>query len=283
MGISRQAHYKGVAADKRRCHSAAQVVQSVKDQRMHHPRLGTRKLKYLLDASFKAKGIKLGRDALFDLLRGAGLLVKPYRAYHKTTNSHHRFWRHPNLLKDQSQQSCASGAEQVWVADITYLPTQEQCVYISLITDVYSRKIVGYNVSGSLHTVHVTRALKMALRARSTSQQLIHHSDRGIQYCSQEYQRVIELQKQMACSMTDGYDCYQNALAERINGILKSEYLLHKPANLQEANVMVEQSIHLYNHERPHTALKYKTPDEVHQASIQSQLALCSNRQTVNF
>jgi putative transposase len=186
------------------------------------------------------------------------------------------------LLKDRIQKNCADGAEQVWVADITYLPTVEQCVYVSLVTDVHSRKIVGYNVHESLHTAHVLGALKMAVRHRQTGQKLIHHSDRGIQYCSDEYQCVIGHQKQMICSMTDGYDCYQNALAERINGILKNEYLLNKPANLHEATLMVAQSVYLYNHERPHSALKYKTPDEVHQASIASHLAHLRNRQTVN-
>ncbi|MDB0544686.1 IS3 family transposase, partial [Ralstonia solanacearum] len=147
-----------------------------------------------------------------------------------------------------------------WVADITYLPTAQRCAYLSLVTDAYSRKIVGYHVHDSLHAESVARALKMALKTRRTQQPLVHHSDRGIQYCSAEYQRIHQ-RHGITCSMTDGYDCYQNALAERVNGILKGEFLLNRPADLEQAVRMVAQSVHIYNHERPHLALKYKTPD----------------------
>ena len=282
IGISRQAHYQSLARDQRRCQHSVQVIERVKDQRMRHPRLGTRKLHHLIGAQLRQQGIKLGRDALFDVLRGAGLLIEPRKAYYKTTHSHHRFRRHPNLLKDQLLSQVATQAEQVWVADITYLPTDDDCVYVSLITDAHSRKIVGHCVHDSLHTEHMARALKMAVCGRQTKQQLIHHSDRGIQYCSDQYQQ-LHLKYGITCSMTDGYDCYQNALAERVNGILKNEYLLSRPANLKEAITMVAQSIDLYNNERPHSALKYKTPDEVHRASIASQLAHLHHRQTVNL
>ncbi|CAG2153445.1 IS3 family transposase ISBcen7 [Ralstonia mannitolilytica] len=133
-------------------------------------------------------------------------------------------------------------------------------------TDAYSRKIVGYHVHESLHAESVSRALKMALKTRQTKQQLVHHSDRGIQYCSSEYQRIHK-RHGLTCSMTDGYDCCQNALAERVNGILKGQSLLSRPADLQQAERIVAQSVHIYNHERPHQALKYKTPDAVHRAS----------------
>ncbi len=236
---------------------------------MKHPRIGARKLHHLLAARWAQAGIKIGRDGLFDVLRGAGLLVQPFKAYHRTTDSHHRFWRHPNLLKDQAS---ASQAEQVWVADITYVPTrQQEFVYASFVTDAYSRKIVGWHVHDSLHTAQVMQAYEMALKQRCGSAQLIHHSDRGIQYCSADYQN-LHAQHQVRCSMTDGYDCYQNALAERINGILKTEYLLQTPENLQQATKMVAQAVHLYNNARPHTSLKYKTPDEVHRASLVSQM-----------
>ncbi|MCX0068342.1 DDE-type integrase/transposase/recombinase, partial [Escherichia coli] len=147
-----------------------------------------------------------------DILRAARLLVVPQRAYHKTTHSHHRFRRHPNLLKDGPNQVIPTGPEQVWVADITYLPTAQRCAYLSLVTDAYSRKIVGYRVHDSLHAESVAQALKMALKTRHTRQPLVHHSDRGIQYCSAEYQRIHQ-RHGITCSMTDGYDCYQNALA----------------------------------------------------------------------
>ena len=167
----------------------------------------------------------------FQILRCSRLLVMPKRAYHKTTNSHHRFYRHPNLLKSGANQVIASRPEQVWVADITYLPLRTGTAYVSLVTDARSRKIVGYHVHESLHTRHVAAALKMALVSRRTASALIHHSDRGIQYCSTEYQ-ALHQRHGVICSMTDGYDCYQNALAERVNGILKLEYLLVKPEDI---------------------------------------------------
>lgn len=123
----------------------------------------------------------------------------------------------------------------------------------------------------SLQTEEVSRALKMAIKGRRTQAKLIHHSDRGIQYCSSYYQQLHE-KHGITCSMTDGYDCYQNALAERVNGILKNEFLLQTPRNLAEATKMIKESIHIYNHERPHLALKYKTPDAVHQASLTTYL-----------
>lgn len=235
--------------------------------RLRQPRLGTRKLQHILRSPLAQAGIQIGRDRLFDILRAARLLVAPQRAYHKTTHSHHRFRRHPNLLKDGPQKVVPTGPEQVWVADITYLPTAQRFVYLSLVTDAYSRKIVGYHVHDSLQTEQVSQALRMALRGRSTRQPLVHHSDRGIQYCSTYYQEIHQ-RHGLICSMTDGYDCYQNAMAERVNGILKSEFLLQRPADLKQAARMVEQSIRIYNRERPHQSLKYKTPNEVHRASL---------------
>jgi putative transposase len=273
MGISRQAHYKRQAHERRRSEQATTVVELVDAKRRQQPRIGTRKLHYLLKRPLGDAGIKLGRDALFDILRDARMLVLPRRAYHKTTNSHHHYRRHPNLLKDGPAKIVATGSEQLWVADLTYLPTKEKTAYLSLVTDAYSRKILGWHVHDGLETRHVAQALKMALRHRQTSQRLVHHSDRGIQYCSAEYQR-IHMRNGITCSMTDGYDCYQNALAERINGILKMEFLLHRPADLEQARVMVGQSVRLYNEERPHLSLECKTPDAVHRASIASQQRL---------
>jgi putative transposase len=265
MGISRQAYYKRFQSEERRCSQAETVTALVRDVRLRQPRLGTRKLHHLLGPALVERGIKLGRDRLFDVLRSARLLVAPHRAYHKTTQSHHRFRRHPNLLKPGPDQIVPSGPEQVWVADITYLPTAGPFVYLSLVTDAFSRKIVGHHVHDSLQTEQVSQALKKALRRRRSRQPLIHHSDRGVQYCSTYYQD-IHRRHGLRCSMTDGYDCYQNALAERVNGILKGELLLQRPVDLEQAAKMVEQSVHIYNHERPHAALKYKTPDAVHRA-----------------
>ena len=265
MGLSRQAFYQGQRRDLQRECRAQVVVQWVRERRLRQPRLGTRKLHHLLCESLLPSG--MGRDALFDVLRNAGMLVPQRRAYHKTTDSHHRFRRHPNLLKTGEQQVCATASEQVWVADITYLPTQDRFVYLSLVTDAYSRKIVGWHVHDSLQTEEVAQALKIALRGRESDQRLVHHSDRGIQYCSSYYQ-AIHSRHGLHCSMTDGYDCYQNALAERVNGILKGELLLHRPVDLEQARCMVRESIEIYNAERPHLSLKMQTPDAVHRASL---------------
>lgn len=243
------------------------MIELVRGVRLRQPRLGARKLHHLLKQPLQHAGASLGRDALLDVLREARMLVAPKRAYHKTTDSHHRFRRHPNLLKEGPHQVRATASEQVWVADITYLPTDQGFVYLSLVTDAWSRKIVGHHVHDSLHTEQVSRALKVALKGRQTRQMLVHHSDRGIQYCSNDYQE-IHRRHGIACSMTDGYDCYQNALAERVNGILKMEFLLHRPADLAQASRMVQQAVQIYNQERPHHSLKLKTPDEVHRASL---------------
>ena len=208
---------------------------------------------------------RVGRDRLFAILRDNRQLVPRKRAYHKTTDSHHRFRRHPNRLKPGPDQVTAAGPEQVWVADITYLPTQQSVAYVSLVTDAYSRKIVGHHVHETLHTESVIQAMNKALRNRRTDQALVHHSDRGSQYCSDLYQK-LHAKHGVRCSMTDGYDCYQNALAERVNGILKTEFLLHRPRDLAEAIRMVDESISIYNSKRPHLSLKCKTPDAVHRA-----------------
>lgn len=227
-------------------------------QRMTQPRIGTRKLKHLM----ACEGLFIGRDRLFSLLKMHRLLVPLKRAFHRTTQSRHRFTCHPNLIKLGFKPK---KPEELWVADITYLPTREGEAYLSLVTDAYSRKIVGYHVDDNMRAASVARAFKKALKLRKKDGTLIHHSDRGIQYCSSEYQHIHK-KYGVQCSMTDGYDCYQNAQAERVNGILKQELLLRKPSNLSEARKMVQQSVDIYNQKRPHMALKYKTPDEIHQA-----------------
>jgi putative transposase len=267
MGVSRQAYYQGRRRNAERGCRAEAVVKLVNEQRIRQPRLGTRKLHHLLREPLEQAGVSLGRDALFDVLRNARMLVPTRRAYHKTTDSHHRFRRHPNLVKEGPEQIKVERSEQLWVADITYLPTADKFVYLSLVTDAYSRKIVGWHVHASLQTEEVAQAMKMALRGRQTKRQLVHHSDRGIQYCSTHYQS-LHRRHGVRCSMTDGYDCYQNALAERVNGILKNEFLLNRPTDLVQARRMVAESVQIYNHERPHLSLKMQTPDAVHRASI---------------
>ena len=267
MGMSRQAYYQGLQRQGAARQCSERVIELVRSPRLHQPRIGTRKLHHLLSDSFASEGLKVGRDTLFGILRQSHMLVAPKRAYHKTTDSHHRFRRHPNLLKAGDGQVQPHAAEQVWVADITYVPTHSGFVYLSLLTDAYSRKIVGHHVHDSLRTEQVSQALKMALKHRQSRQRLVHHSDRGIQYCSDDYQ-AIHRKHGLTCSMTDGYDCYQNALAERVNGILKGEFLLQRPTDLAQATRMVDESVAIYNLERPHCSLQLKTPDEVHRASL---------------
>lgn len=271
MGMSRQAHYKAMACRRQKQQQHETVVELVKQTRQRQPRLGTRKLHELLQQPLQQAGIEIGRDGLFDVLRERNMLVRPRRAYHRTTNSNHHFHRHPNLVKEGAEHRVVpTGCEQLWVADITYLATRDKTVYLSLVTDAYSRKIVGWHVHASLQAEEVGQAFQMALRQRMTRQRLVHHSDRGIQYCCAHYQ-ALHRRHRVTCSMTDGYDCYQNAMAERVNGILKGELLLLQPADLQQARTMVRQAIAIYNQERPHDSLQKKMPDAVHRASLAAQ------------
>lgn len=232
------------------------------DQRMIMPRLGTRKLYFLLKARFEEQDLKIGRDKLFRYLRAEHMLIRPRKSYTRTTMSKHWLRKHPNLVKGMHFEK----AEQLWVSDITYLKTQSGNAYLSLVTDAVSRRIMGYHLSEDLKTDGVLQALRIAIKQRNYTHQLIHHSDRGIQYCSQEYQSMLQ-QNNIITSMTDGYDCYQNALAERVNGILKDEFLTHTYKNIEQARMVIDQSIKIYNSKRPHLSLNFKTPDYVHKKS----------------
>lgn len=235
------------------------------------PRLGTRKLYHLLKPRLETHSIKLGRDGLFAYLRQRHMLIKPKRSYTKTTDSHHWLRKHPNLMKGLEIKA----PEQVFVSDITYIETDEGIHYLSLVTDAWSRKIMGYELSLEMKALDVVKALKQAVSNREYGSALLHHSDRGSQYCSALYQQVLR-EHGIQPSMTDGYDCYQNALAERINGILKQEFLLHRCKTMAELEVLVSESITIYNSMRPHLSLGYKTPEAVHRqqkASCETQLA----------
>lgn len=263
FGISRQSYYQKQQRVDKRLKELAQVKEEVIKERIHLPRLGTRKLYYRLSKQIRSRGIKIGRDALFDFLRSEHMLIKPKHAYHKTTNSKHWLHKYPNLLK----QKKASRANEVWVSDITYIDTQTETAYLSLITDACSRKIVGHHLHHSLHTDGVAAAMRAAIKQEHIDAPLIHHSDRGLQYCSSQYQQLLA-KHDITPSMTDGYDCYQNALAERINGIIKHEFLIIKPTDIQQARIMIKQAIQLYNNRRPHLALNYQTPNSVHKKSL---------------
>ncbi|MFY0675594.1 MAG: IS3 family transposase [Bacteroidia bacterium] len=264
FGISRQAVYQAKQRAIYRAQELAKIKPLVQALRMQMPKLGTRKLYYLLKKEFDHQGIKVGRDALFDYLRAEHLLIRPKKNYTKTTNSKHWLRKHPNLLKDRK----AIRPEEVFVSDITYIKSRERTHYLSLVTDAYSRKIMGYHLSDDMSAEHVVKALKMATKKRKCTAKLIHHSDRGLQYCSSVYQTELS-ENQITPSMTDGYDCYQNALAERVNGILKGEFLIHKCNNGKELEVLIKESIDTYNNHRPHLSLKFKTPNFIHEKTCE--------------
>lgn len=228
--------------------------------RSRMPRLGTRKLHFLLRDELRERNIKIGRDVLFNFLRAEQLLIKPKRSYVKTTNSKHWMKKHPNLIMDLD----ICGPEQVWVSDITYIKTQQGHHYLSLITDAYSKKIMGYELLDNLSTNGPLNALKMALRNRKYSTSLIHHSDRGLQYCSQGYIKLLK-EHGVKISMTQNGDPYENAIAERINGILKYEFLLIDGfKDHLQALQAIKSAIGIYNEERPHLSCQLLTPAVAH-------------------
>ena len=259
FGISRQAVYQFKKRLIARQEQLSKIKPMVEGIRREMPRLGTRKLYYLLKQEFIDNHIKIGRDALFNYLRSESMLIKPKKNYTKTTNSKHWLRKYSNLMKETK----ATAPEQYFVSDITYVKSRERTHYLSLVTDAYSRKIMGYHLSDDMSAESVVKAMKMAIKNKITSRQLIHHSDRGLQYCSSIYQK--ELQKaNIKPSMTDGYDCYQNALAERINGILKGEFLINKCNTAAELKKLITESINTYNNKRPHLSLNYQTPNFIH-------------------
>ena len=259
LSISRQAIYQQEKRQKARIIELKPVKEMVLELRRFMPRLGTRKLYWLIKPKLEGAGIKLGRDGLFSYLKMNDLLVKPKRSYTKTTDSKHWMKKHPNLLKEFEPIK----AEQVFVSDITYVESDEGVHYLSLVTDASSRKIMGHELSRDMKAESVVKALKKSEVHRVKNESVIHHSDRGSQYCSSLYQEELKRQGMIA-SMTDGYDCYQNALAERINGILKQEFLLYKCKTFNELKVLIDESIEIYNGMRPHLSLDMQTPNKVH-------------------
>jgi putative transposase len=260
LGVSRQSVYQAESRWAIVWAQMKQVRELVFSVRMKLPRLGTRKLYYLLRQEFAARGLKVGRDALFSCLREHHLLIRPRKNYTKTTNSKHWLKKHPNLLLERKPKR----PEEVFVSDITYVKSRQRTHYLSLVTDAFSRKIMGYHLSDDLSAENMVEALKMAAKNRLNDRPLIHHSDRGLQYASAIYQSELR-RHNITPSMTDGYDCYQNALAERVNGILKQEFLMTKCNTGKELEQLIAQSIDAYNQKRPHLSLNMKTPDEIHQ------------------
>ena len=259
LSMSRSTYYRLKKRQiERRC-IAEQVVEWVRYERQHLPRLGGRKLYYLLYS--KLRELKVGRDKFFDILRANHLLIRPKRSYRTTTQSRHRFHKHRNLIEGL----LIHRPEQVWVSDITYLGTRRHPMYLALVTDAYSKKIMGFDVANTLASSSAQAALRKAIRARKhPKKELIHHSDRGLQYCCDAYQAQLK-RAEVRCSMTEKYDPYQNAVAERVNGILKQEFLQHYPIkDLKQMKQLVADSIQRYNERRPHYSCYYLTPQQMH-------------------
>lgn len=260
FGIDRQVYYRKIRHRFNKQNKARLVVDMVLEIRQQMPRIGSKKLYYLLRQDLKT--LKIGRDKFIDILRANHLLILPKRSYHITTNSHHRFRKYTNQIIDLE----INKPEQVWVSDITYIGKRDQPCYLSLITDAYSKKIVGYNVSDNLNTESSLVALRLAIKQRKNKDLiLIHHSDRGLQYCANEYQKVLS-KNRIKPSMTQNSDPYENAVAERINGILKQEFNIDKyNKDLLIMKQIIKETVEIYNEKRPHYSNHMLTPNQMHQ------------------
>ena len=265
FGITRQAYYQQRSEVFPTVLCEELILQKVRSIRQNHRRIGTRKLYVMLDSFMAEHNIKMGRDALFTLLAANHLLVRKRKRRIITTNSYHWLRRYPNLIKEFTP----TAINQLWVSDITYWKLEGTHVYISFITDAYSHKIVGYQLAKTLEAIESIQALKMALQDLNKEEafELIHHSDRGLQYCSKGYVKELNTLN-IKISMTQNGDPLENALAERINGIIKEEYLeTYQIKTYKEATELLEKVVDLYNMERPHMSISNLTPDKIHSAS----------------
>jgi transposase InsO family protein len=258
--MSRQNLYKARRKRSRTAIDSALIEALVKAQRQMQPRLGGRKLYHLLQGELAAAQVEIGRDRFFEVLGGKGLLLEPLPRAPRTTDSRHCLPVFKNLLRDME----LTGPNQAWVSDITYVRTDEGYLYLSLITDAWSRKIVGHHAGDTLETEGCLEALRRSLRDLPEGGRPVHHSDRGCQYCSHVYTDELR-QAGLGVSMTEDLHCYENALAERVNGILKQEYYLAGGFRTKkQALKAIEEAVWLYNTRRPHTALKFQTPETAH-------------------
>jgi len=259
-GMSRQNFYKGRKQRQRQEVDADLIETLVLAERAIQPRLGGKKLHHMLNPKLLEAGVHIGRDRFFEVLKQKGLLLERLPKAARTTNSRHSLPVFRNLLADME----VTGSNQAWVSDITYIRTDEGFLYLSLITDDWSRKIVGYHAGDTLETEGCLMALEKAVRELVDGMFPLHHSDRGCQYCSHLYTGTLR-EYGLGISMTEENHCYENAKAERVNGILKQEYGLGLTFRTkQQAIASVDQAVMLYNTRRPHLALSYKTPEEVH-------------------
>lgn len=267
LGMTRQAYYQNSWKAIDTTIEEELVLQQVKQIRGNHPRLGTRKLYEKLQPFMLENSIKMGRDALFTLLSANHLLIRKRKRRIQTTNSYHWLRKYPNLIRD----FVPTAPNQLWVSDITYwkINTNEH-LYISFITDAYSHKIVGWHVAENLEAIESIAALQKALSAFKGAESLLpltHHSGRGIQYCSKEYVKLLQ-DYNIQISMTENGDPLENAIAERVNGIIKDEYLdAYQVSNIKDAKKLLDSVISLYNDDRPHLSISKLTPNQVHHSS----------------
>lgn len=263
LGYSRQSYYQGIQYIHQKAYESDVIIEEVLRYRKNQKRLGTRKLLGEMKVFLDTHQFKIGRDALFDLLSERGLLVrKRKRRGCVATLSRHRFKKYPNIVRD----FIPIAPNQLWVSDITYIHLANGFAYLSLITDAYSRKIVGFYLSEDLSARGPLAALKMALSSNPQRDGLIHHSDRGVQYCCDEYVKLLE-QNKVKISMTENGDPLENALAERVNGILKQELLEEVFAGFETAQKEIAKACSTYNHLRPHGSIDNLKPDQAHQLS----------------
>ena len=261
-GMSRQNFYKERKRRRRDAVDEGLVKTLVNEERRIQPRLGGQKLYVLLKDTLASCGVKLGRDRFFQVLKSQRLLLEALPKGPRTTCSGHSLPVFENLVKD----IVVSEPNEAWASDITYIRTQEGFGYLSLITDMGSRKIVGYHLSRTLEAQETLLALRMAIKGKADGVHPIHHSDRGCQYCCHEYVKVLK-DNNMAISMTEEHHCAENAIAERVNGILKQEYYLRDEfRTMDQALSAVKEAIHLYNTRRPHRSLNFKTPEQAHRS-----------------
>jgi transposase InsO family protein len=261
FGITRQAWYQHQKYEGRIALEHEIVLKTVRELRIDQPKVGVRKLYLHLVEPLLRHGIEIGRDALFDLMREQGMLIRRRKRKHITTDSNHPYRKYPNLIK----AFITLIANELWVSDITYIETKEGFMYLSLITDAYSHKIVGWHLNETLETKGPLLALNMALAQRTTKRALIHHSDRGVQYCCHDYTNLLSHpNNQIKISMTENGDPYENALAERVNGILKGEFLPAVLDSKQQARELIGQSIKTYNEVRLHSSINFMTPQQAH-------------------
>ena len=271
FGVTRQAYYQNSWRDIEISIEEELIIKEVQSIRHNHKRMGVRKLYQKLEPTMQEHQVKMGRDALFNLLSAHGMLVRKRKRRIQTTQSSHWLRKYPNLIRT----FIPTAPNQLWVSDITYWKIKNGHVYISFITDAYSHKIVGYHVAQTLETVETIQSLRMALSGLlmgpESHPNLVHHSDRGVQYCSGEYVKLLQ-KYDIKISMSENGDPLENAIAERINGILKDEYLLDsKVGSISEAKAILKSSVICYNEDRPHMSIGNNYPDEVHEKNLKTE------------